>query len=105
MQELSHAVSAVVPDLVSWKWAVRERAGHARLDFPPDRDQQDAGHPIQPRAAPGAPVSAPLDWDELDDPSLCPDAVTLRTALDRLATRGDPFRAILAPAPPLPPLI
>ncbi|MCL9794386.1 non-homologous end-joining DNA ligase LigD [Frankia sp. AgKG'84/4] len=104
VEELSHAISAVVPDLVSWKWAVRERAGHARLDFTQNALNKTLVAPYSPRAAPGAPISAPLDWDELDDPSLRPDAVTLRTAFDRLTTRGDPFRTILTPAPPLPPL-
>jgi bifunctional non-homologous end joining protein LigD len=49
-------------------------------------------------------VSAPLDWDELDDPSLRPDGITIRTVLDRLAQRGDPFRTVLGPGQTLPPI-
>jgi bifunctional non-homologous end joining protein LigD len=40
-------------------------------------------------------VSAPITWDELDEPWLRPDAFTIRTVLDRLAERGDPFRELL----------
>ena len=40
--------------------------------------------PYSPRAEPGAPVSAPIDWDELDDPALRPDGFTIRTVLDRV---------------------
>ena len=44
-----------------------------------------------PGPAPGAPVSVPIEWDELDDPDLRPDRWTIRDALERLATAGDPL--------------
>ena len=41
--------------------------------------------------APGAPVSAPIDWDELDDPDLRPDGFTIRRpAAPRRARRPVP---------------
>jgi bifunctional non-homologous end joining protein LigD len=49
-------------------------------------------------------VSVPIAWDELDDPELRPDRWTVRTVLDRLAERGDPFRALLGSAQELPEL-
>ena len=49
-------------------------------------------------------MSAPIEWDELDEPWLRPDAVTIRTVLDRVAERGDPFRTVLATDQTLPPL-
>jgi bifunctional non-homologous end joining protein LigD len=48
-----------------------------------------------PRIRPGAPVSFPLAWDELDD--VVPSQLTIRTALDRLGDR-DPWAEHL-PAP------
>jgi bifunctional non-homologous end joining protein LigD len=51
--------------------------------------------PYSPRPAPGAPVSAPITWDELEDPQLRPDRFTIRTVLDRLEQRGDLFRGVL----------
>ena len=48
----------------------------------------------------GAPVSTPIEWDELDDPKLKPDAFTIRNIDKRLARVGDPFRAMLAAAQP-----
>ena len=51
--------------------------------------------PPSPRPAPGAPVSAPISWDELDDPELRPDRFTIRTIGHRLAERGDLFRGVL----------
>ncbi|HEX4255650.1 MAG TPA: DNA polymerase ligase N-terminal domain-containing protein [Streptosporangiaceae bacterium] len=103
-EQLSHAIGDAVPDLVSWRWERQQRGGHARLDY-----TQNAGHktlvaPYSPRPAAGAPVSAPIDWDELDDPGLRPDGVTVRTVFDRLATRGDPFRSVLDYDQELPPI-
>jgi len=52
--------------------------------------------PYSTRPAPGAPVSVPIGWNELDDPEVRPDRWTIRTVLDRLERRGDPFRTLLA---------
>jgi bifunctional non-homologous end joining protein LigD len=104
VEQLSRSVASVVPDLVSWKWDVRERAGRARLDYTQNASHKTLVAPYSPRAVAGAAISAPLEWDELDDPALRPDSVTIRTALDRLAERGDPFRALLASAQELPPI-
>jgi bifunctional non-homologous end joining protein LigD len=49
-------------------------------------------------------VSAPIDWDELDDPALRPDGFTLRAMPQRLAERGDLFRDVLDAGQRLPPL-
>ena len=37
----------------------------------------------------------PIGWHELDDPDLRPDRWTIRTASERLAEVGDPFRGVL----------
>jgi bifunctional non-homologous end joining protein LigD len=103
-EQLSHAIGDAVPDLVSWRWERQSRGGHARLDY-----TQNAGHktlvaPYSPRPAAGAPISAPIDWDELDDPGLRSDGITIRTVFGRLAERGDPFRTVLHYDQELPPI-
>ncbi|HET6627589.1 MAG TPA: DNA polymerase ligase N-terminal domain-containing protein [Nocardioidaceae bacterium] len=102
VEQLSKTVGKVVPELVSWKWEVRERAGLARLDFTQNAINKTLVAPYSPRAAAGAPVSAPIDWDELDDPKLRPDGFTIRTVLDRLAEKGDLFRPVLVAGQTLP---
>jgi bifunctional non-homologous end joining protein LigD len=104
VEQLSKTVGAVVPDLVSWKWDVSERSGRARLDYTQNVSNKTLVAPYSPRAAPGAPVSAPIDWSELDDPSLRPDRFTIRTVLDRIAERGDLFRSVQGPGQELPPI-
>ena len=104
VERVSKTVGAVVPELVSWRWEVRDRGGQARLDYTQNAINKTLVAPYSPRAAPGAPVSAPITWDELDEPWLRPDAFTVRTVLDRIAERGDPFRSVLTGRQVLPPL-
>ena len=104
VEQLSKTIGSVVPDLVSWKWDVRERGGLARLDYTQNVSNKTLVAPYSPRAEPGAPVSAPIAWDELDDPSLRPDGFTVRTVLDRITERGDLFSPVLGDGQPLPPL-
>jgi bifunctional non-homologous end joining protein LigD len=104
VERLSRSVGAVVPDLVSWKWQVQDRSGLARLDYTQNAINKTLVAPYSPRPAAGAPVSAPIEWAELDDPDLRPDRWTIRSILPRLEERGDLFGAVLAGAQVLPPL-
>jgi bifunctional non-homologous end joining protein LigD len=102
VEQLSKAVGAVMPELVSWEWEVRQRGGRARLDYTQNAINKTLVAPYSPRAAAGAPVSAPIEWEELDDPGLRPDGFTLRTVLDRVARTGDVFRPVLTHEQTLP---
>jgi bifunctional non-homologous end joining protein LigD len=104
VEGLSRAVGSTVPDLVSWEWAKRARKGKARLDYTQNAVNKTLVAPYSPRPAPGAPVSMPISWDELDDPELRPDRWTIRTALDRIADVGDRFAGVLDDAQTLPPI-
>jgi bifunctional non-homologous end joining protein LigD len=95
VEQLSKTVGAVLPDLVSWKWEVASRGGKARLDYTQNAVNKTLVAPWSTRPAPGAPVSVPVTWDELEDPHLRPDRWTIRDVADRLATVGDPLRAAL----------
>jgi bifunctional non-homologous end joining protein LigD len=104
VEQLSKTIGAIVPDLVSWQWDVSRRGGRARLDYTQNVLNKTLIAPYSPRPAAGAPVSAPIDWDELDDPSLRPDGITIAMVADRLAERGDPFRVVLGSGQVLPPV-
>jgi bifunctional non-homologous end joining protein LigD len=104
VEQLSRTVGKVVPELVSWKWEKKSRGGLARLDYTQNAINKTLVAPYSTRPSPGAPVSVPIAWHELDDPELRPDRWTIRTVLDRLAERGDPFRALLGAAQELPEL-
>jgi len=105
VERLSKTVGAVVPELISWKWDVSERHGLARLDYTQNVSNKTLVAPYSPRAAAGAPVSAPIDWAELDDPTLRPDKFTIRTVVDRVAEKGDLFRTVHDGGQQLPPIV
>jgi bifunctional non-homologous end joining protein LigD len=97
VESLSRAVGQMVPELVSWEWSKRDRGGRARLDFTQNAINRTLVGPYSARPAPGAPVSAPISWDELDDPGLASDRWTIRSLPARLAAVGD----LSAPGPSL----
>jgi bifunctional non-homologous end joining protein LigD len=96
------AVGSMVPELVSWEWAKDRRGGKARLDYTQNASIKTLVAPYSVRPAAGAPVSAPITWDELDDKDLRPDRWTIRTIVDRVAERGDLFAAAQTDAQELP---
>jgi bifunctional non-homologous end joining protein LigD len=95
VETLSRTVGKAVPELVSWKWQKADRRGLARLDYTQNAVNKTLVAPYSPRASAGAPVSVPIEWDELDDPDLRPDRWTMDTAVQRLRDRGDLFRPVL----------
>lgn len=101
---ISRAVGATVPELVSWEWEKTRRGGLARLDYTQNAPNKTLVAPYAVRPAAGAPVSAPISWAELDDPSLRPNAWTIRSMPARLAERGDLFAPSLGLEQELPAL-
>ncbi len=95
VQTVSRAVGNTVPDLVSWEWETYRRQGLARLDYTQNAINKTLVAPFSARPAPGAPVSVPIRWDELDDPDMRPDRWTIRTVLDRLESEGDPLAPLI----------
>jgi bifunctional non-homologous end joining protein LigD len=93
VEQLSRAVTGVAPDLVDPDGRDPLRA---RLDHAADAVGRTVVVPYSPRAAAGAPVALPIAWEELDVPSLRSSTTTVRTVVERVAERGDPFHALLA---------
>jgi bifunctional non-homologous end joining protein LigD len=101
---ISRAVGAIMPQLVSWEWEKTRRGGLARLDYTQNAFNKTLVAPYAVRPVAGASVSAPISWDELDDPSLRPNGWTIRSILPRLAERGDLFAPSLGLEQELPEL-
>jgi len=71
--------------------AKAKRAGKIFLDYLRNGFGNTAVAPYSTRARPGAPVAAPVRWEELG-PKLKPDHYTVRNLGRRLATlRRDPW--------------
>jgi DNA ligase D len=76
-----------LPSQVTTSWWKEERGQRIFIDYNQNaRDRTIASaYSIRPR--PGAPVSAPLAWDELDD--VAPELFTVATMPDRFRAVGD----------------
>ena len=104
VEQVSRAIGATVPELVSWEWVKSDRKGLARLDYTQNAINKTLVAPFSTRPSAGAPVSVPIEWEELDDPDLRPDRWTVRTVFDRLQTHGDPLRRLIGVQQHLPTL-
>jgi bifunctional non-homologous end joining protein LigD len=92
---VAEALAARHPDDFTTEGRIAKRHGRLYLDIGRNGYAQTMAAPYAVRAKPGAPVSVPLDWSELDD--WAPGQHTLRTIDDRLA-RPDPWAGMDAAA-------
>ena len=95
VEKLSRMIGDVVPDLISWEWEVAKRKGRTRLDFTQNAINKTLIAPFSVRPSPGAPVSVPIRWDELDDADLRPDGWTIDNVGERLRRDGDPLLPLI----------
>jgi bifunctional non-homologous end joining protein LigD len=97
VREVARLIAAHVlrehPREVTLEWSVERRTGKVFLDANMNARGKSMPAPWSVRGAPGAPVSMPLDWDEL--PGAKPQAFHLANAAQRLARHGDPWADLL----------
>jgi DNA ligase D len=92
-----------LPDRVTIKWWKEERGERIFIDYNQNARDRTIASAYSVRPKPGAPVSAPLDWDELGE--LAPEDLTVATMPARFASVGDPHAAIDDAAFSLQPLL
>jgi bifunctional non-homologous end joining protein LigD len=90
------------PEELTTAWRKEKRGGRVLVDVARNTYAQTTVAPYAVRALPGAPVAAPLAWEELEDATLSPRRWTLATVRARVAERGDPWQDMGAAARPLP---
>ncbi len=81
-------------DIATVERVVSRRRGRVYVDFGQNRKGQTVVPAYVVRPRPGAPVSTPLDWDELDT-DLDPVGFNIKTLPARLAKYGDLFQGTL----------
>ena len=92
-EKLSKFLQQKYPDLITTDWAVEKRKGKIFLDYNQNVRGKTLASIYSPRPAPGATVSVPLRWDELD--RIYPADFTIANVPDRLAKLGDLWANIL----------
>ena len=90
-------------DLVTAAWWKEERGARVFVDFNQNAPHKTVFGAWSVRARPGAQVSTPFSWDELD--SVEPDQLTLATVPDRVGRDGDPWAAASSSPQSLEPLL
>ena len=80
------------PELVTAAWWKEERGTRVFIDFNQNAPHKTIFGAWSVRARPGAQVSTPFGWDELD--AIDPDVLTIATVPGRLARRGDPWEGM-----------
>ena len=84
------------PALMTMEFYKKDRGGRLFVDMMRNAIGATWVAPYSLRGRPGAPLSAPITWDELEDPALAADGVRLREVGAWLDRRGDPWRDLRA---------
>ncbi len=95
MHALAERLCAAAPETLTLDYDVADRHDLVLIDYAQNARGKNTVAPYSVRPKPGAPVSAPIRWEELDDPDLRPGRWTLRTLPARLEQIGDLFAPAL----------
>jgi bifunctional non-homologous end joining protein LigD len=88
------AIARAHPGLATTQWSKAKRRG-VLIDANQNGEGKTIASVYSVRPKPGAPVSTPLRWDEVDE-SLDPAAFTMDVVLERVRRHGDLFEGVLA---------
>ncbi len=91
------------PDLVTAAWWKEERGTRVFVDFNQNAPHKTIFGAWCVRARPGAQVSTPFGWEELD--TIVPDELTMVTVPERVARTGDPWSSMTADPQSLEPVL
>lgn len=100
-EALMRFVHRQLPDVTSLERKPENRRGKIYLDYLQNARGQTMAAPYCVRPVPGAPVSTPLTWDEVDE-SLDPKSFTIRNIRDRTKEVGDLWKPVLGKGIDLP---
>jgi bifunctional non-homologous end joining protein LigD len=92
---LGRILAARMPAAATIEMKVDKRGGRIFLDHLRNQLGQTAAGPYVVRALPGAPVSAPLRWEEVDRDRLSPRQFTIRNFAARFRDVGDLWEPVL----------
>jgi bifunctional non-homologous end joining protein LigD len=91
---IARLVHAELPSVTSVERSPSKRPGKVYVDFLQNREAQTLAAAYSVRPKPGATVSTPLTWEEVNS-KLKPGDFTIRTICNRLEKVGDLFKPLL----------
>lgn len=91
---IAQEVHARLPETTSLERSIKKRNHKIYIDFLQNRKGQTLAAPYSVRPKPGATVSTPLEWSEVND-SLSPSQFTIKNVMERFAEKGDLWKPVL----------
>lgn len=91
---IAEEVHAMLPETTTLARSIKKREHKIYIDFLQNSRGQTLAAPYSVRPRPGATVSTPLEWDEVNA-TLSPSQFTIRTTIDRIAQKGDLWKPVL----------
>ena len=88
---IAQVLCARHPDKLTQEFYKKDRRGRLYLDVMRNALGATIIAPYSLRGKPGAPLSAPIEWEEVEDEAMRPNGFTLRTIRERLEVVGDPW--------------
>jgi bifunctional non-homologous end joining protein LigD len=79
------------PDVVTLQFYKKDRKGRLFLDMLRNALGATLIAPYSLRGRPGAPISMPIEWSEVEDPAMQPNGFKLRDVRKRMDRVGDPW--------------
>ena len=95
VRAISDGLCADRPELFAPAHGSTHRGDRVTIDAAQNSIGHNTAAPYTVRALPGAPVSTPLSWEEVERAEVRPGDFTLRTVPDRVREVGDLFASVL----------
>ena len=93
VEAIGRLIVGADPDLATMEWDIPARAGRVFIDHNQNVGGKTIASVYSVRPRPGAPVSTPLLWPEVE--TIDPASFTIATVWDRLSRHGDLFAPVL----------
>ncbi|MGH2794751.1 MAG: non-homologous end-joining DNA ligase, partial [Actinomycetota bacterium] len=94
VERVCRLINRTWPGGTTMEWEIAKRSGKVFLDYAMVSEGRNIGSVYSIRAKPGAPVSTPLRWEELED-DVEPGDFTIATVWNRYEQLGDLFAPVL----------
>ncbi|MEO7976869.1 DNA ligase D [Flavobacterium sp.] len=91
---IAREIQARLPETTSLERSIKKRNNKIYIDYLQNRRGQTLAAPYSVRPVPGAQVSTPLEWSEVNN-KLKPSQFTIKNVLNRFENKGDLWAPVL----------
>lgn len=102
---LAQLIVQVYPQKATTEHVIKKRQGKVYLDYLQNTRGRTMAFPYCLRPLPGAPVSAPVTWEEIQRQSIQPGDFNMFTIVQRVKQHGDLYQGLFANPNNLEPLL